>query len=243
MLDLQRPLMIRVLDTETTGLGDDAKVIEIGYVDLHHHGGGEWTLTDPVGLLINPGVSIPPEASAIHHIRDADVASAPPADHVFRSVANVPAITQWAAHNADYDRRFFGGGDRPWICTLKAVYRAFPGAPKHGNQTIRYYLGLDDFPDFDPVKADPPHRAGPDAYVTAFILKFILENGISADQLIDWTKARAELPRMPFGKHTGSTWKELPVDYLEWIVKQSDIDRDVKHCAKREIERRRLPNN
>jgi len=237
MLDLQKDILIRVVDTETTGINKEDALVEIGYTDLIHHGGGEWSISDPVGFLINPGRPIPPETSAVHHLTDSHVADAPSADRVFGKI-NHPDVTHFAAHNAKFDRMFFGGGDTPWICTLKASYRSFPGAPRHNNQTIRYFLDLDSSPDFDPAKADPPHRAGPDAYVTAHILRFLLDNGIEIERLVEWCDIPAILPRMTFGKHAGTPWEEIPIDYLEWMTRQRDLDVDAKFTARHWIKKR-----
>jgi len=62
-----------VIDTETTGL-DAARdrIIEIGAVRLARGRAGETYST-----LVRPGIAIPPAATNIHGIRDADVADAP----------------------------------------------------------------------------------------------------------------------------------------------------------------------
>jgi DNA polymerase-3 subunit epsilon len=70
-LPLERPLII--FDLETTGLsvGED-KIVELAYEKIL-----------PSGEIIsycqriNPGRPIPPDASAVHHITDVDVADAP----------------------------------------------------------------------------------------------------------------------------------------------------------------------
>ena len=57
------------LDTETTGLDDTGRIVEFSCIDR------EGTVL--VNALVNPGVPIPPAASAIHGITDADVADSP----------------------------------------------------------------------------------------------------------------------------------------------------------------------
>jgi len=59
----------RILDTETTGLDDDARIVDIAVVT-----GDGRVLID---TLINPGEPIPPSATAIHGITDEMVAGAP----------------------------------------------------------------------------------------------------------------------------------------------------------------------
>lgn len=70
-LQLQRPLA--VFDLETTGVrvGVD-RIVQIAIVRVMPDGTREtWQ------HLVNPGIPIPPEASAVHGITDADVADAP----------------------------------------------------------------------------------------------------------------------------------------------------------------------
>lgn len=76
-LQLQRPLAF--FDLETTGLDVDAdRIVEICVVMLAPD--GERTVKT---RRINPGVPIPPEATAVHGISDADVAGMPE----FRKIA------------------------------------------------------------------------------------------------------------------------------------------------------------
>jgi DNA polymerase III subunit epsilon len=82
-LYLERPLA--VLDLETTGTDPAVdRIVEISILKVLPAGGG---LIQPgrrqITLRCNPGVPIPPEATACHHITDEDVANEPP----FRSVA------------------------------------------------------------------------------------------------------------------------------------------------------------
>ena len=73
--------------------------------------------------------------------------------------------------------------------------------------------------------------------VTAHLLKAMLEV-VSVEQLIKWTGEPKRLPVIPFGKHRNEKWAELPPDYLDWLVKQTDIDPDVLWNAKIEQARR-----
>ena len=76
-------MLIKVLDFETTGMPPDAAVCEVGWCDLHQHiadpttGLTRWAAGEPRSMLVNPGRPMPPEARAIHHISDGDLAGAP----------------------------------------------------------------------------------------------------------------------------------------------------------------------
>lgn len=60
------------VDTETTGLGPDARICEIGVVQMRFG-----LVVDAWSSLVNPGIPIPPEATAVHGITNDMVANAP----------------------------------------------------------------------------------------------------------------------------------------------------------------------
>lgn len=86
-LNLTKPLC--VFDLETTGLriGLD-RIVEIGIVKVFPDGHAEELLR-----RINPEMPIPPEASVVHHIYDADVALEP----TFKALA--PTIAQFIGNS------------------------------------------------------------------------------------------------------------------------------------------------
>lgn len=86
-----------ILDTETTGLGDDAEVIEVSVIDAR----GEVLLD----TLVRPSGQIPAEASAIHGITDADVATAPTWAEIHKRLAELVAGRLVIAYGADFDVR------------------------------------------------------------------------------------------------------------------------------------------
>lgn len=216
-------MIIRVIDFETTGMPPDAAICEVGWHDVRL-GAEPPPLFTYEASVCNPGRPMPPEARAIHHISDRELADAPAPDRILMQMAQ--NVDVFCAHNAAFERQFFTGGDRPWICTLKVARRLWPDCPSHTNQCLRYWLGLD----VDEIAAMPPHRAGPDAYVTGNILRKAL--GLATvEQMVEWTSQPSLLPRITFGKHRGLTWGQTPVDYLQWITRQADMDPDVKFTA------------
>jgi exodeoxyribonuclease X len=219
--------IVRVVDLETTGLpeDEDPRICEIGWADLNLDTGH---VSDPVSHMVNPGVPIPTVATAIHHIRDRDVEDAISQDDAISLLTKGTSTDDvLCAHNARFERHFLPGGPRRWICTYKCALRIFPAAPSHGNQALRYFLGLDLPERF----AMPPHRAGPDAFVTAHILLQMFHRGTVA-QLVAASDQPARLITLGFGKHRGTGYADAPVDYLNWIVDQQDMDEDVKATAK-----------
>lgn len=111
------------IDVETTGTrpGFD-RCVQIGFVRL---AAGE--LVGSFGSLINPGVPIPAEATAIHGITDEQVAGAPTIEEVFArpEVQALLEDAQPGAYNGPFDRHFvppFGEDwTWPWVDALSLV--------------------------------------------------------------------------------------------------------------------------
>lgn len=88
------------LDTETTGLGGTAEVVDLAVVALD----GRVVLE----TLIRPAAAIPPDATAIHGIGDVDVADAPSWPEVHDALCHVLAERPVVVYNAAFDRRMVG---------------------------------------------------------------------------------------------------------------------------------------
>lgn len=223
----------RVLDYETTGTPDDehAEIIEFGRIDLDLSTrliGNPWT------SLACPRGPIPAVTKAVHHLTEDDVRDAPQARELWGMFYDgCGSADVLVAHQAKFEQHFHAGDGRQWICTYKVARVVWPDAPGHGNQCLRYWLNLP----VDPVKASPPHRALPDAYVTAHILARLLEHK-TIEEMVHISSYPALLKVMNFGKHKGTTFEEAPIDYLEWIRDKSDLDEDTKFSAKYWIAKR-----
>lgn len=229
---------IRIIDTETTGMEPEegAQVVEYAYCDLTKVG-DLWTVGLPVSKLFYVDL-IPPEVRAIHHITMAEVARE--ADQFFDpDAATMPlGISAVAAHNIEFDAKFIGSFAVPMICTLKAAYRVWPNAPRHSNGVLRYWLEDEGKLSLDHETAMPPHRAGPDTYVTAHILKALFESGATGKEMVAWTKEPRLLPTCPIGKFRDKPWAEVEQGFLSWMLAQPSMEEDLKWNARREIDRR-----
>src|SRR5215207_374874 len=208
------PTRFRIVDLETTGTTPNDAVVEIAAVNLL----GEQII--PIGSdLVRPPIPIPPQASAVHHITDDDVGECRTLEELlpfYLDPSGAAGVDVFATHNWRFDAQWLGDHlrGRPVICTYRCSLRVWPDAPAHSNQALRYWLrpkGL------DPVVAAMAHRALPDAYVTAFPLRELLDVARMED-LIAWTKQPALLPRVPFGRYRARSWSDVPERYVNWIV-------------------------
>lgn len=220
-------------------------------------------------IALPEGVTIPPETSAIHHIIDEDLVGAPDWDAVVAEL--VVSVTQghqldmgdvvMVAHNADYERTVLAGTDfdrAQWICTFKCALIAFPDAPSHSNEGLRYWLRLGKRGRSGPIAT---HSALHDCKVTAslfnalygwFYVSLSKEGVIGPGASIHSDEARraiiermvaisseiAQLPRCPIGKERGKRWSEIDEGFLLWALRQPDMREDVKHAARKELDRR-----
>lgn len=242
MTDLAPPAeqakIVRIVDVETSGLPEDENraICEIGWVDLDL---STRLFRNPTTFLVNPGHPIPPHIRAVHHISDSDVSGAMPVEQALALLMKgLSPDDVLAAHKAEFEQNFIPRAGR-WICTWKISLRAWPNFVSHSNQALRYELDIDSDPDFDPAVAMPPHRALPDAIVTAHILRKQLELR-PLERLVKISGEPGFLTTFGFGKHKGKTFKEVAAtdrSYLTWIVDTSDLDQHVKFTARFWLER------
>jgi len=232
--------VIRVIDFETTGMEPPAEVVEVGYCDLTQEvAGGPWSVGEPVSWLCH-AEAIPPEVRAVHHISALDVFGLAKFDES-SLIEGASHCAAFAAHNAEFEAKFIPNADgvMPLICTYKAALRVWPEAPGHSNSVLRYWLedqGL--MMGMSAERAMPPHRAGPDAYVTAWILRALLQR-CTGKEMVAWTREPRLLPTCPIGKERGKKWADVDGGFLDWMTRQPTMEEDLKWNARRELERRR----
>lgn len=218
--------MIAVLDTETTGLDPTAaSVLELAVVTLP-----DFT---SFSCLVKPEHDIELEALATHHISAELAATGAPFEEAI-AAGMINEADFIAAHNAEFDSGFVKM-DKPWICTYRCARHLYPDATSHKNQVLRYYLKLDDIihatKEGKLIMDLPPHRALPDAWVTAHILNHMLATH-TPQELVELTKAPILIKNVAFGKHRGLAWADVPKDYLRWLIRAGDFDKDSIYTAK-----------
>jgi exodeoxyribonuclease X len=239
--------VLTVVDVETTGFEPPAEVIEIGWQDVIVED-GEARLGNYGSRLFGAERGIPPETMAVHHITPRHIEGLPlfgsydmeellHGDEGMAANDGAPPDAL-VAHNAAFEGQWFTPaliGQTPLICTLKAASRVWPDAPGHANGVLRYALGLD----LPEDRAMPPHRALPDAFVTAHILIRLLDHA-TIDEMRVWTAEPRVMRVCPIGQEwRGKPWEKVDAGFLRWVVGKQDIAEDTRWNAQRELERRR----
>jgi DNA polymerase III epsilon subunit family exonuclease len=167
-------------DTETTGLGASARLVELGAVRFRgEHLEDEWS------CLVDPGVPIPPEATAIHGISDQDVAGRPRAREVLGGFLHFIEGAALVAHHAPFDvgilsRELLRAGlalpDNPVLDTCAIPRRLRLDVPNHRLGTLAGAFR---------VPCGRAHRALADARVAAGLLCAYLKRlGPAAEALV-----------------------------------------------------------
>lgn len=213
--------MLRVIDTETTSF--EGGIVEIASVDIEF---GE--ICNPMSDFVRPPEAIGFEAMAIHHITEDMVADAP---FISEVIGRYLGASVYVAHNAAFDKGKLPQIDAPWICTLKLARKLYPEFESHGNQYLRYRLGL------KPTLPEGlyAHRALYDCYVTAELLIYMgREAQWTIREMREISASPSLLYRMRFGKHKGKTFEEVATEdkgYLRWLL-GTDLDEDMEFTVK-----------
>lgn len=219
--------MLIYLDTETTGAGPTDKLCQLAFKTDQGQIENE---------LFNPGRKISIEAMAVHHITNEMVASKP----VFQGSDTYSKLEKLiagqniiVAHNAEFDIAMLkreGLNPDNFICTLKLSRFLDPNGviPQYNLQYLRYYLGLN-------VTATA-HDALGDILVLECLFKRIFvkfqQNGTDdiLSEMIRVSNAPVLIARMPFGKHKGTLFDDIPVDYLEWLSR-TNLEGDMAYTV------------
>jgi len=215
--------MICVVDVETTGLRPETdRVCELAGVIIENT-----EIQSSRQTLVNPGIPIPIVASAVHHLTDKDVVDARSLEEAVDFV--IPGgVKIYVAHNAPFDRSFLQILEPAlWIDTCACARHLYPDSPTYSNQVLRYYLGVE--PRYSHLgREGQPHSALYDALTTAEILLVMLKDN-TVEDLLRLSGTPILLKSMPFGKHKGSPFSEVPRDYLEWLRGRPDLSDDLKY--------------
>ncbi|UOH75936.1 3'-5' exonuclease [Acinetobacter schindleri] len=213
-----------ILDTETHTL--NGQPIEIAYapVDILDHkiSLDKSRLFDQLYSCDEP---ISFAAMAVHHILESDLEGQP-----HYSSFKLPQETTYIiGHNIDYDIRALekcgvDSSNIKAICTLALARRVWPEAEAHNISALIYMITRGSDRAREMIRK--AHRADMDIILTANILMHIVHHlKISSIEELYEASEDARIPRtINFGKHRGTAIAELPADYVQWLLRQEDLD-------------------
>ena len=213
-----------ILDTETHTL--NGQPIEIAYAPIDVQNG---KLTLDKSKLFDQLYSVDEPISfaamAVHHILESDLLNKP-----HYSSFTLPPDTQYIiGHNIDYDIRAIekcgvNTSSIKAICTLALARRVWPDAEAHNISALIYMISKGSEKAREMIKK--AHRADMDIILTANILMHIVHQlNINSMEELYAASEDARIPRsINFGKHRGTNISDLPADYIQWLLRQDDLD-------------------
>lgn len=221
-------------DTETTGIRTDKdRIIEIAAFDPEKNLSFE--------RLINPGVPIPPEATAIHKITNEMVSASASFAEVGREFIDFceGEVVLIAHNNESFDMPFLrheftrNGLEVPeWKCfdTLKWARRYRSDLPRHTLQFLREIYG---------ITANNAHRALDDVVILHKVYSFMVDD-LSIQQvyeIMNRPQTARDISQMPFGKHQGKALDKVPRDYVKWLMSSGAFDKPENHQLRASFEK------
>lgn len=108
-----------IFDSETTGLGNDAQICQVGTL----------TSTNPEGwqTFVKPTIPIEPAATEVHGIKDEHVQNAPYFDEVLIPLMKIAANRDVVIFNAEFDLRMIRQSAK-----ARGIQLAFPTSDRRG---------------------------------------------------------------------------------------------------------------
>ncbi len=249
MLKLERS--IAFIDVETTGIRPRSdRIVELSVLRIQPDGSQEYK-----SHRVNPGVTIPPEATAIHGITDADVTGEPAFRQYAQSVRDFLEDCDIAGFNvigfdlpfleAEFQRAGvdFSHKDRQLVDSMVIFHMK---EPRDLEAAYLKYCGRE---------LENAHCAEEDARVSAEVLVGQLEeyedlpkdmpglcafcaadreNYVDAEGRFIWQEDEAVFN---FGKHSGRPLREIAQeypDYLDWVLGQ-DFPLEVREIVGRAL--------
>lgn len=214
-----------ILDTETHTL--NGLPIEIAYAPIEIEAGklslDRSKMFDQLYSIGDEKISF--AAMAVHHTLEADIVDQPNFGTFTLPTETVYII----GHNIDYDIRAIQtcGVDTQHIkaiCTLALARLVWPDAEAHNISALIYMISKGSEKAREMLKG--AHRADADIILTANILMHIVHKlNIQTIEALFEASEDARIPRsINFGKHRGTAIVDLPSDYVQWLMRQEDLD-------------------
>ncbi|OTG69116.1 DNA polymerase III subunit epsilon [Acinetobacter sp. ANC 4470] len=213
-----------ILDTETHTL--NGQPIEIAYAPIQINE-GKLTLdkSQIFDQLYRVDEPISYAAMAVHHILESELVDQP---H-YTSFSLPQDTTYIIGHNIDYDIRALekcgvDTSEIKAICTLALARLVWPDAEAHNISALIYMITKGSAKARDMIKK--AHRADMDIILTANILMHEIHHlKIQTIEELYTASEDARIPRtINFGKHRGTAIADLPADYMQWLLRQEDLD-------------------
>lgn len=213
-----------IFDTETTGI-DNPEIIEAAWIPFEIGDGMETGYHSEFHQRYKPSGTISWGAMAVHHIHPDDLVT----EKLKSSDFALPSRVEYLiGHNVDFDWKAAGQPDVKRICTLALSRKLYPEMDSHSQSAMMYRI----FGSHARDMLKNAHAALDDVRNCKKLLCVLIAElkgrfGTEVRNLEHlWRISEsARIPSvMPFGKHKGLPIKDVPNDYIQWLLKQPDND-------------------
>ncbi len=234
-----------ILDTETTGVDEEDRIIQLSYLVTDAEG----NILEMHDDLCTAPLDIKFDSMAIHHITP-EMIEGKPACVETKAFArlnelNVPENTL-VIQNAEFDEAMLAKegfvSQMKLIDTYRILRKKYPLNTPHGLQHKRYELGL--------YKKEPAlieelgvevraHDALGDVVVLKLFLEHLLSDGQSHEEMVELCSGPIMLDIMTFGKHKGKTFEEIALNdrnSMQYMIDTFDLDGDLRYTMEKIME-------
>ena len=233
-----------LLDTETTGAGENDRIIELGFMVLSSSG------VEVYNDFCSSDVPISYGAMEVHNITPEMIEEKPPCikTEAYQKLLKLNTPENFLIiHNAPFDlgmlKKEGFENKMQLIDTLRVAKHLLPDEEAHRLQYFRYRMGLYKQEETEATRLGIKIKAH-DAIGDVLILKLLLSelrkliqnrfpNDESVAKMIELTKKPIFIEKFRFGKYKNKTLQEVALqdpEYLEWMLtKMENLDDDLRY--------------
>jgi DNA polymerase-3 subunit epsilon len=226
------------LDCETTGLDPQQdRIIEVAVMCFDEN-----QVYAQMESLIDPECPIPETSIAIHHITPDMVEGKPKIAQVLPEILQMVGQHIIVGHGVGFDIDILAiAAERAGIpCKLREnlyldtlrMARLYGESPINSLEHLRKHFN---------IPLEGAHRAMSDVIVNKEVFKCLAKRFKTTEQLFEALSKPILMTNMPLGKHKGRPLKEIPLQYLQWMVNK-EFDQDLTYSVRTELKRRKKGN-
>ncbi len=240
-----------LFDTETTGNGENDRIIQIGAMVVHDKNRIE--LFDE---LCSTEVPISLEAMEVHNITPERIEGKPPFEQT-RFAKRLEELNDTQnyliAHNISFDLGMLekeGFENRCLLIdTVRCARHLLPDLSAHRLQYLRYALGLYRHEEAEAQKLGieiKAHDAIGDVLVMKLLLSYLVNEvktrfpGVHPMQkLVELTQTPVLVKTFKFGKYKARSIEEISredLGYLQWMYNNLDLDEDMRYTLQQYLQ-------
>jgi DNA polymerase-3 subunit epsilon len=227
------------IDCETTGLDPvNDRIIEVAVAVFD-----STTIFEQYEALIDPKRDIPETSIVFHGITLDMVAGKPHIEDVLPTLIKMVDDHVIIGHGISFDIDVIvRAAERARIpCNLRnnitidtlRMARLYGESPANSLGQLRKHFNLE---------FEEAHRAMNDVLVNIGVFRQLIKRYRTTRDILEALSHPIKMKNMPLGKHKGRPMSDLPLQYLEWAVRQ-DFDQDLIFSLRSEIKRRRQGNH